>query len=311
MGASIMKKLLWALTLLLSVGGARADEGRIPIYQPTTITAPGSYVVTNDFSATSGAAIFVDADNVTIDLAGHTVSGNVDVSSGIGERRLTIQNGRLVGYLKNGAIPLQPNTGGPDMVVTLANIRGLTSGIVFFACSGLSIKDSHIEGPINLSGNNIALRVLIRDSRFDAAVSLWDLHHSGISNSTFTSLQVCAGGQWGAKANRIESNTIAGALTLPYCGGGDLGGLVVANNAASSIAVSSDGNDLARNSVRGGGITVSGSSNSIDDNSTEGSGFGLVISGGNNIFRHNILRNSSGSVQDNGTGNVDAGGNVN
>ena len=61
--------LLGTLVLFALAGGAAvplvADEGRIPIFQQTTITQSGHYVVTRSFSVSSGSAILIDADKVT------------------------------------------------------------------------------------------------------------------------------------------------------------------------------------------------------------------------------------------------------
>ena len=44
----------------LVVAPAFADEGRIPIYEKTTISAPGSYVVTRDIVIDTDYAIRID-----------------------------------------------------------------------------------------------------------------------------------------------------------------------------------------------------------------------------------------------------------
>ncbi len=40
---------------------------------PTTITAPGHYVLTRDISAASGPVLDIQADGVTVDGNGHTI----------------------------------------------------------------------------------------------------------------------------------------------------------------------------------------------------------------------------------------------
>src|SRR5262245_40090047 len=74
-----MKKLgtLALFSTLASAAAATAplaDEGRIPVFQSTTISSPGHYVVTRDIVATVGVAIAIQADNVVLDLNGHTIS---------------------------------------------------------------------------------------------------------------------------------------------------------------------------------------------------------------------------------------------
>ena len=58
-----------ALTLvILPAAPILADEARIPIFQPTTITQPGYYILTRDLSPASGTAITIQSDGVTVDL---------------------------------------------------------------------------------------------------------------------------------------------------------------------------------------------------------------------------------------------------
>lgn len=76
---------------------------------PFTISAPGSYCLTKNISApstfTSGNAITVSSDDVTIDLAGYTL-GNLLAGTGtqaigiqgIGLNNVTIQNGTVRGF---------------------------------------------------------------------------------------------------------------------------------------------------------------------------------------------------------------------
>ena len=49
-----------------------AANGDIPIFQPTTITQPGRYVVTRDITA-QGDVIVLQTGGVTLDLNGHTI----------------------------------------------------------------------------------------------------------------------------------------------------------------------------------------------------------------------------------------------
>jgi len=74
---------------------------------PYTITAPGRYCLNADLSTaqTSGAAIEVAANDVTVDLQGHTlnnlgagVSTRTDGVHSRDRRRITVRNGRIVGF---------------------------------------------------------------------------------------------------------------------------------------------------------------------------------------------------------------------
>ena len=50
-----------------------AANGDIPIFQPTTITQPGRYIVTRDIT-TQGDVIVIQSGGVTLDLNGHTIT---------------------------------------------------------------------------------------------------------------------------------------------------------------------------------------------------------------------------------------------
>ncbi len=76
-------------------------DGRIPITGPTTISAPGSYVLVNDISAGAAPALTITASNVCIDLNGYriaqTASTNLCISITADVSNLTIRNGAIIG----------------------------------------------------------------------------------------------------------------------------------------------------------------------------------------------------------------------
>jgi hypothetical protein len=74
---------------------------------PFTITAPGRYCLNADQSTSqaSGAAIEIAANDVTLDLQGHTLSGlgagaatRTDGVHSLDRRRIVVRNGRIVGF---------------------------------------------------------------------------------------------------------------------------------------------------------------------------------------------------------------------
>jgi parallel beta-helix repeat protein len=66
---------VFGVLLAATASVALAAEGRIPIYQPTTITAPGDYILTRDIDlgTSGGSAITITADGVNLDLNGKTI----------------------------------------------------------------------------------------------------------------------------------------------------------------------------------------------------------------------------------------------
>ena len=96
---------LFVLFSMVLSSASFAQDGRYPILQqnvPFTITNSGSYRVVQDLSPASGdgSAIIVHADDVWIDLCGHTVSGRMlfpAIYQSASNKNLTVVNGTLNG----------------------------------------------------------------------------------------------------------------------------------------------------------------------------------------------------------------------
>ena len=81
-GKSKIQLALWALLFMVAIPiSAYGVDGQIKIAQtagttfPITINEPGSYVLTSNLIVATGNAININADNVTLDLNGHTIHG--------------------------------------------------------------------------------------------------------------------------------------------------------------------------------------------------------------------------------------------
>ncbi len=94
---------LAAAALLAATPGPeiRADNGRIPVWQQTTINAPGNYVLTRDITS-PGIAILIQATDVSLDLNGHTVTSTGSGSFPVyvfpptgGRGLIEVRNGQL------------------------------------------------------------------------------------------------------------------------------------------------------------------------------------------------------------------------
>lgn len=99
--------LTWVIALLLCrLSDAAATDVTKIDRLPYRITHSGAYQLTEDlhFEQLRGAAISVEADDVSIDLNGATLSGTADASTlavGIqssSRSRITITNGRITGF---------------------------------------------------------------------------------------------------------------------------------------------------------------------------------------------------------------------
>ncbi len=98
---ALLSIAVWCAAAAISI----ADEGRIPIFRASTIDQPGHYVVTRDIAVTGGVILDIQADGVTVDLNGHTLSSSgltedLIQISGCGARGVSIGEGRLMSGLR-------------------------------------------------------------------------------------------------------------------------------------------------------------------------------------------------------------------
>jgi hypothetical protein len=314
----MLKRIVCVAAVFVAGVVVLADEGRIPLYQPTTITTPGSYVVTNDFGADGVPAIVISASDVSIDLNRHTLrrTGAVGAvitltGSSAGEHRLTVVNGHLVG----GGIDASLWTGGrgPGQGAVLSVSKLVITGGGIMAnspqCWGFDMSDSEVDGAIGLDGdtNNLNLRVL--NSRL-GSLSVGEMRGGVIRGNTIGSLYIEAGDLGGGQ-NIVEANVIRGTLTISVPISLTNDATLIRNNLINALVVPTSDNHIIGNSILAGGMTVSGSRNIIEDNSVEHATVSLTLSGDSNLYRNNVFHNSvTAPVIDTGTGNVDAGGNV-
>ncbi|MEM7249994.1 MAG: right-handed parallel beta-helix repeat-containing protein [Pseudomonadota bacterium] len=118
---SIARITLLVVALMFLAQNSRAAGNCIEINAiPTVIAQPGHYCLAGDFDypATSGNAITIDADHVTLDFDSHRVNGfgggMGTTAIGVfaaGRRNITITNGTLTGFRIGIKIDLQsPST---------------------------------------------------------------------------------------------------------------------------------------------------------------------------------------------------------
>ncbi len=76
-----------------------ASDGAIPIWEPTTITQSGQYILTRNVTSASGNAITVNAPDVHIDVHGFTITGDVRVGFTNPAGAFSIEGGKLIGVI--------------------------------------------------------------------------------------------------------------------------------------------------------------------------------------------------------------------
>jgi parallel beta-helix repeat protein len=176
-------------------------QGATPISGPTTITAPGSYVVTANFQG----SILINASHVDLNLMGHTITvfrGYRSTAVGVanGATNVSIENGTVAGQRATFGILL---SGGGGCSVSNMTITGITGTAIYFSDGGGDV----ISGNTCLN-NNYAMYVT--------------------SPSNTITGNVCkgnnAGIDVGSNGNTIENNTALNNLWIdladanPTCG---------------------------------------------------------------------------------------------
>jgi len=162
-----------AVAAALALGLSHGDEGRIPIYQPTTITQPGHYIVTRDIAVSSGVIVRIMATGVTVNLNGHTLSstsmaenliegnpGPPDVAG------VAIRNGQLVG----GAEAIHCTPPNP-IVIRLEGLKiaaAAERGIYVQGADVVEIRDTSVRAAggfaLEVAGTTTPTRAMITGS---------------------------------------------------------------------------------------------------------------------------------------------------
>jgi hypothetical protein len=147
---TIRSKPVLALTAVIGIGlSSPAVAAPLAIVACTAITAPGSYVVSNNLTAAGGDCLVVTSDFVTIDLDGFVISG-AKGGSGVTQvsdrplRGIAVRNGTIVGFTQG--ILLSNSS-----AVAIERIRAIANagdGIV--AGNNAIVRDSITVG----NGNN-------------------------------------------------------------------------------------------------------------------------------------------------------------
>ena len=316
-----------------------ADEGRIPIFQPTTIAQSGHYIVTNDFTVAAGNGITISASNVVLDLNGRTITNtssgdNIFVSPG--STSITIRHGRILGGSRGIARDsFAAAFDGAIEEVEIANT--LSDGVHLFGVGRLEMISclvTHTGGfamyVTNVAGGATRGHVLANTILDGYGILFGVVRDAVIRDNVINVISgqaLTLGG--GGGGNLIEGNTLSGSGVVSPSSYGIVVGAnnnVILNNVltginGAGISVTADGNRISGNVMNGAtgssavGIDVLGAHNVIEENQIEGmGGCGInfrVCCATANAFRNNMLRgNGLGGVCGAGATNTDAGGNI-
>lgn len=165
----MIKSYLKAVVLLLlpfgiCIEGVAAPCTVIASYTtPILITTPGRYCLMQDVVSNDGSSVWIQADNVTLDLAGHKITSKVVATFGsVGinaqsNQSITIMNGTVQGFntgiLLGAALPI----GNPgNYVVTNMKIRDTTmlnsrAVAIYAQASNVTLSGNFVS---NVSGDD-------------------------------------------------------------------------------------------------------------------------------------------------------------
>jgi hypothetical protein len=196
-----------------------------------TISQPGSYYLTTNITGSSGDAVTITANNVTLDLAGFTISSTANPAAGTGillgssRQNITILNGFISGGVTN-------NSG------TYSG-SGFGSGITF-----AGIDPYFTNSPYNVRITGVTV----------SGCQLYGIYLY-LNHTLVESCAVSSVGSYGISAWTVSDSTAdAGAVAISaeiannssgFCTGNDYG--LLANNAANCYGSSSTGYGLYAN----------------------------------------------------------------
>ncbi len=339
-----MKRVLAVLipTLVSAAAAVLADEGRIPIFRPTTITQAGHYVVTRDFAISPGDGVVIQANNVTLDLNGHTLSGGRYPVFIVEATEVTVKNGRIVGGNIGIAYSAPSGLRARVRVEEVEVVSPTNTGISISPAEHVEIVSCRIIGPEGpgmviqgltgpVGGQVVGNRVHNAGAN---AISIFRAVGMEIRGNVITNPSVVSPGASGLLlgggdvpnqlgGNLIVGNTVRGEATTIQSGGITIQtnyannlilNNVVTGTSANGIAVLSDGNRLAGNVSSDNafdGFRISGDRNLVEQNEAHGNaicGIEFTATATNSAYRDNMLRgNTGGAVCGTAT---NAGGNI-
>jgi parallel beta-helix repeat protein len=281
-------------------------EPRTPISSaPYTISQSGSYYLTTNLVDSTGTAITIDANGVTLDLNGFSIADNSGPGYGIfipgSYTNIVVKNGLITGWPENGVycgantatferLTLTDNsiyglvfggTGNVNTTVRSCTLSGNGTGGISCLANNVTIEDSIVSSNgygLFISGVNGGI---IRDCTINGNVT------EGIScinstNLTWERLVICANNNSGAYLAGLFSSVIRDCSFEA--------------NIAYGINLSGSGCSILDNNFNGNayGMDVSGANNQIDGNHIIGNGppgLGILMFTGVGITNNFVIRN--------------------
>jgi len=303
--------LLFCLCLWISAFPVYSGDGQIDILPggkvTFTISKPGSYVLTDNVTMTANLnCIQITADDVTLDLNGHTIKGTDDGSAvgiyGKDKFHICVQNGR-VEYFGSDGIRLGDQAHVKNVMLHKNDGNGLKLG-------GRGIVQNVIStynGKSGIYGGNSCLVEKCVSSRNcslgeSAGISVYD---NSTVRDCILRLNTYEGDQdvdvYGISSEHtclIENNTIRENKNNTTYDGGTIYGIytidntIIRNNTCSDNTASGAGTDM-RVIKAGKHSTLSGNVCSMNSVTGEAAGLYALESGEKSIIMNNTVSDNS------------------
>lgn len=310
-----------AILLILIVASAaaplHAGEGRKPIWEPTTITAPGRYVVVRNITSDAPILQIDGVDGVEIDLNGMRLDGGASPAPVI---QATLSDDFVVrdGTIAGGSAAVRVSQSDGVVVegvqVASSTVAG-SDGIEIEGAANINVQDNQVreregEGITVTGAPNVSVTAEISNNEI---------------RETGTGIRVTDGGSVSIAENTVAVTNVGGGIEVDGADSilvvvnvvEDTGGPGVSlvrtrgcklyNNAidrAGAAGLDFGGDDclildnVISNSADDG-LTLRGNRNHVvgntfNSNGTAGSGCGLVFFGVDNLYRANLARGNAG-----------------
>jgi hypothetical protein len=310
-----------------------AGDGPIPIDQPTVITESGSYVVTADFTASTGSAIKILGDiTVDIDFAGHTVSADrawvisLREYGDEGVPSATLHDGRVVGTVGGVGSVTAFNRPGSNVAIVRMTFENTWAAV---QDGRLSVMHSRFINSSMFADANrwYAVGVFENNEVYNGSINALGTTGSVIRGNVLHGGSIYVDGSDGRPSNSdiVEENTLLdGSIRIGQYNASDLvyhivvkrnavGGAILVARASEASVVE---NRVKGCSPRGSGITVTawGSNLGVFERNvlTGACPYGIEFHDltRGNLYRDNVApRATCALVLDNGLDNTDGGGN--
>lgn len=256
-------------------------------------------VLDGDVGPCPNGGIVIGADNITLDLNGHTVFGVATGGDGLGvelnnRSGVTVRNGRVTLFDAGVVI-----AGGARNTVTriLAQdnigsaLAGVGDGIAVFDSSGNTIQQNVVRhnGPfsgISLVGdadNNVIDSNLAQDNNIDSSPNVNEdmgirVEGRGADNNTVTN-------------NSVVGSGLDGIIVFGYTSGTQNVGNIVRRNVTRGNGFHNKGHR------RGNGIVTGGPQTVVENNNSQSNAAsGIRVNSTNNTIRFNTATNNALSV---------------